>query len=299
MRPGKVAVILNPTAGRNRAESLWNDVSPKIKSHVGEVTLYETTGKNSGVSLTQTAIREGAATILAAGGDGTIHEVVNGLYGTEVGLAVLPIGTGNDFARTIGIHNLDSALHALIEGTTTMVDVIQWSREGDSFYAINVAGCGFDAEVAYRINSGFRWISGTGAYMEAIVQVLCTYTAKRVTLIHDHGELTVEAMLVAVANAQCYGGGMKIAPLANISDGLLDIVVVQSVSKLEFLRTFPKVFAGGHLNHPRVLNFRTRSIKIEGSPDVLILADGEHIGNCPVTFSIAPKKIKCCVPKNV
>lgn len=243
--------------------------------------------------MARRAAEGGADVVAAAGGDGTVGEVVNGLIGSPAALAVLPMGTGNDFARSLGIGNdLNIAAEALAYGNRRRVDV---GKCNDGYF-INVAGCGFDAEVAWAVNHGFRRLRGTAAYLAGVLKTLASFRPFELSLQVDGTEYRTKAMLVAVANAQMYGGGMKVAPNADFADGLFDVVVVRDMSKLAFLRAFPNVFKGTHITHPRVAVYRGRSVRIAADRPVQVLADGEEVGQTPATFDLVERAIDVMVP---
>ena len=309
----QIAIIMNPTSSRGKAKARKMHLCDLMDLAISEAStkgqkieyrIFETTAPGSsirtgesfagsGAFLAKKAIAEGATTIVAAGGDGTVGEVANALVGTNIPLGVLPMGTGNDFARTLGIGlDLNLAVRTIVFGKTTNIDL----GKGPGGYFINVAGCGFDAEVAYQINHKFRRLRGTSAYIVAVVSTLMKLQPYPITLTID-GVLQHETvMLCAVANAKTYGGGMRIAPNADISDGLFDIVLVGKVTKLEFLRTFPKVFKGTHLDHPQVKVLRGQTVRIESDRKMPVLADGEEIGFAPVEFSLVKGGLSVLVP---
>ena len=306
-----IVVIANPVSSRGgglkKRELLIRSLDTATAGLEGQVTyqIIETktpgqavqTGslvQGSAGDLAHRAAAEGTDIVAAAGGDGTVGEVANGLVGTNAILGVLPMGTGNDFARTLGIGtDLQLAANALVRGYSCEVDLGKISNGG---YFINVAGCGFDAEVATRVNQGFRWVHGTMAYVVAVLQTLIRFRPTRISLVMDGASREEIVMLCAIANAKTYGGGMRVAPDADISDGLFDIVLVGNVSRFEFLRAFPSVFKGTHISHPKVQVFRASKVSISSLATMAALADGEEIGNTPVEFQIIPRAIKVICP---
>jgi len=267
--------IRNPVSGRGCLSKAWPSIESKIRSVIGDGAVWETSGPGEAKTLAARAVESGAELVLAAGGDGTITQVANGLIGSESKLAVIPAGTGNDLCRTLGISSLESAFAALAGGRSIQMDVGHWTTDRDSGYFLNVAGMGFDAAVAERINSGFRLLRGTTAYVAATATTLKSYQAMPVRISIDGVESSERIMLAAVANAQYYGGGMKIAPTASVTDGVLDIVTVKQIGKLAFLTAFPKVFKGSHLQHPAVSHCQGKSIRLEPETDASFLIDGE------------------------
>ncbi len=285
--------VVNPTSGRGRGVRLWDRYGPK--GH--DTSVLFTQGPGDARRLAAEAAKGGAELVVACGGDGTIGEVAAGLLGSDATLAALPFGTGNDFCRTLGFGvDMEAALAVLSTGRRTTLDAIGWKTETCDGLAINVCGCGFDAMVADRINRGFRMLSGTAAYVGGVLDTLRTFKPMTLKLTIDDEKIEVGAMLCAIANAQSYGGGMKIAPNAAIDDGWLDVIVVQEVGRLEFLKAFRSVFAGTHLNHPRVMSWRARRIVVESQAPVPTLADGELIGQTPVKFEVKPAALTILRP---
>ena len=231
--------------------------------------------------------------VVAAGGDGTICEVVNGLVNSGTVLGILPLGTGNDFARAVGLSgDLDLAARTLACGDPRPVDL---GRIGDRHF-INIAGCGFDAVVAKRVNRGFRWLRGTGAYVAAVLQSLATFRPAEMRITVDGEPMNVRAMLCCVANTQTYGGGMRVAPFARFDDGLLDVCILREAGILEFLRAFPTVFAGAHVNHPKFWTQQARRVTIESDRPLPILVDGDVTHETPAAFEVAPAAVRVMMP---
>jgi len=189
-------------------------------------------------------------------------------------------------------NNLEFAVQTILCGTPQSVDLGQVKGR----WFINVAGCGFDAVVAERINQGFRYLHGTPAYIAAVLQSLHTFRAATLRLTLDGLTHELRAMLCAVANAQGYGGGMKVAPDAQIDDGMFDLCIIREAGALEFLRAFPSVFRGTHVTHPKVTMFCARHVVIESEPPLPLLVDGEIMGTTPAEFTIQPKAIEVLVP---
>ncbi|AIE87519.1 diacylglycerol/lipid kinase family protein [Fimbriimonas ginsengisoli] len=284
-----ISVILNPAAGRGQAAKL-------VRELVGRLgPILETSGPGDAERLARRAADDGGI-VVAAGGDGTVGEVAAGIYGSDATLAILPVGTGNDFARTLGVASLPVALAAIDQRTAKPIDLIRWRCGDAGGLAINIAGCGFDALVAERINKGFRYLRGTSAYIAAVLTTLRSYRPAALTVIVDGETIETTVMLCAVANAKSYGGGMLVAPNAEVDDGELDLVVVEGIGKVEFLRAFPSVFKGAHLTHPRVRSIRGRSISIHAEPPLPVLSDGELVGVTPAEFEVIHNALKVVVP---
>lgn len=303
-----IAVIANPLSSRGGGRR-HRDRLVRLLDEAGlDYEIFDTTAPGIAIrtghlaagsagQLARSAAARGFDIVAAAGGDGTIGEVVNGLAGTQAILAVLPMGTGNDFSRTIGFGtDLVSAVDSLRSPQTIEIDLP--AIDGRGFF-VNVAGTGFDAVVAERINRGYRYLRGTTAYVVAVLQTLGSFKPAAISIEIDGVTHDQRAMLCAVANAQSYGGGMKIAPLADLSDGLLDVVVVGEVGRAEFLRAFPSVFKGSHLSHPKVSHHRGARIRLSCERPLPFLADGEEVDFLPASVSVGEQRIRVVKPTRV
>lgn len=293
---GHVVVVLNPAAGRGLGRRWQPVLAQGLHRALGRechIEFRHTELDRDAETVAREALHDGADLIVAAGGDGTLHGVVNALAWSGVPVAQIPLGTGNDFARAVGIPmNPMEALEVLRTGSAVPVDL---GLKGERYF-INAAGCGFDAAVAERIQRGFRRLRGTSAYVAAVIATLLRYRATDMTVTVDGTTVAQRAMLCAVANGRSYGGGMRIAPEARWDDGLLDICVVAACTPLEFLRAFPMVFRGEHLRHPKVTLLRGSSVTVASEPAASVLMDGELCGATPVSFGIAPGALQFVVP---
>ncbi|HEY0868354.1 MAG TPA: diacylglycerol kinase family protein [Fimbriimonas sp.] len=294
-----MTVIRNPTSGRGSGQRSWPRIEALLEPHRREWEIEEaTTTPGATTALAENAVKHGSDVVVACGGDGTLMQVASALVGTGVTFGMVPLGTGNDFCRTLGLGtDVDLAVSTLFEGEEQSVDVGRWDCEGRTGIFLNIAGSGFDAAVAERINAGYRFLRGTPAYLAAVFETLITFRGTRFRVCIDEETCDTDAMLCAVANAQSYGGGMRVAPDAEIDDGLFDVVVVERVGRVEFMRTLPKVFHGAHKTHPKVRIFRGCKVSIESDRPLLVLADGEKIGSTPVSFAMEPRALKILRPK--
>lgn len=294
--PRSVAVIVNPAAGRGRAarriaalrESLDRECSAAGAS--GRMLLTE--GPRHAERLARQAVAEGADLVVAAGGDGTVGEVLNGLAGTSARLGLVPLGTGNDLSRHLRVpSDIAGAVRLLFRGEPRRIDlgVVAGRRFA------NAAGCGFDATVAERVNRGL-FLRGTPAYLCAVLQTLATYRATHLRLLVDDACVETPALLCAIANSSSYGGGMRVAPDASVCDGLLDVCIVRDVGRIEFLRNFPRVFRGTHVTHPGVTMLLGARVSVRSDPPAPVLVDGEVIGATPVEVSVEPSALTVMAP---
>jgi diacylglycerol kinase (ATP) len=280
-------VVVNPKAGLGAAAKLATQVVGFLKSN--EIN-YRMISPNSAVE-TRTQVREalraGEATkLLSVGGDGLFHLLLQLAIEFKVPLALAPGGTGNDFYRTLGWfdYELSDYLEHLISNEPSFVDV--GVVDGEYFGA--VLSSGFDAVVNERAN-GMKWPAGPAKYNVAIAMELPKFQAIEFKIFADEKVLEVEAMLIAIGNGNSYGGGMRVCPDADLHDGLLDIMILHPVSKFEFIKVFPTVYKGTHIEHPQVEIIRAKAIRIESR--AVAYADGERIGQLPVQVESLPKTL--------
>jgi diacylglycerol kinase (ATP) len=211
---------------------------------------------------------------------------------------VLPAGTGNDFATAIGARTFRGSVRLLADPKTASIDVVRARTVGSERCFVNIAGAGFDSEVNETANAMHLNLGGTGTYVAALVKTLSRFTPAHYDLIVDDERLTLDAMLVVVGSGLSYGGGMKVLPDASLDDGVLDVCIVEALSKGAFLRAFPKVFMGTHTEHPKVRMMRATSVTIEANRDMQVYADGEHVGALPASFDVMPGALQVVVGPN-
>ncbi len=294
-------LIVNPTAGRGQAGKSVRRIAAKLREYDGllnPVWRY-TKARGDAEHMARDAANKGASLVVAVGGDGTLHETMNGLMGTDAVLGLIPFGTGNDFARALGVYNnLDRACAAVAQGETKWVDVgvIDGRGTGGPRRFLVLSGTGYDARTAQTVNNGIRFLSGAPAYIWGAILTLRTFVPFHLTLVTDGMERRTNAMFVSVANTPTTGGGMKIAPQAAIDDGLLDICLVGSLSQAALLRQMPNVFAGTHIHHPAVTMLRASQITLDADPPQPLLIDGEVLGTTPATVTVLPRALPMRVP---
>jgi len=292
-------IIVNPAAGRGRARRAWEaTIRPMLREGGLSFTEVYEDRPRAAVPLAEQATREGYEIVAAVGGDGTVHEVLNGILGPSVperpALAVIPGGTGNDFARGVGVpKDMISAARLLLDGgRRRRVDV---GRVNDRYYG-TISGVGFDAEVAAEVNRWPKWVAGTVVYTAGILKKLITYRCAPARITID-GETTEFPMfLLAAANTSWYAGGMYMAPHARPDDGYLEVILARDLTKLETLGVLPKVFSGDHLKHPKVSHREAREIRVESDVPLAIHADGETVGRVPAVFRVHPQALEVVVP---
>ena len=224
--------------------------------------------------------------VIVVGGDGMVHLAVQELALSKTPLALVPAGTGNDFARTLGL-NLEKPLENLKVALLRSPEAVDLGVVNDRFFA-EILSTGFDSIVNERANS-FKRIKGRMKYNIAILLVLSTFKPKTYRFRIDGITFESKAMLIAVSNGQSYGGGMRITPDASIDDAQFDVMILGPVSRFEFLRVFPKVFTGKHVSHPAVKILKGKEVEIDS--DAIAYADGERIGDLPIRARVAPQSL--------
>jgi diacylglycerol kinase (ATP) len=292
-----IAVVANPESGRGKGARLIPHVDELLESMGLDYRLHISETPDDPERLSRDAAEDGAAIVAALGGDGHVGACANGVVGTGASLAVVPAGTGNDFARYLGLNRKDplSAVRLLAFPVTRAIDLAYVETVERGRHYVNVAGAGFDSEVNAHANR-VRMLSGTPKYIFSTFVTLARFTPGRFGVRVDGEDHTLSAMMIAVANATSYGGGMLVCPDARIDDGLLDVCVIGEISRWEFVRTFPKVFKGRHVDHPAVRMLRGEKVEISADRPFLVYADGEFVGSTPATFTLSPQSIRVVVP---
>ena len=255
--------------------------------------------------LTQQAAGSGASLLVVVGGDGTVNEAVNGLAAAGAGspeLALVPCGTGDDFARTFEIpRRLEQALEVAAHGKTRPVDVGRARFRGHDGsdaerYFANFAGAGISGAIARRGAVTSRRLGARAAYFWATVVVFARWKSVLMTIEADGDRREGLMYEVIVANGAYAAGGMRIAPDAAPDDALFDVVIIGDVTKPDFLTTFPKIYRGTHVGHPKVEVLRAREVSVQAAEQLPVVLDGEQPGTTPVQFEIVPRALKLRAP---
>jgi YegS/Rv2252/BmrU family lipid kinase len=253
-------------------------------------------------------LREGFECVIASGGDGTVNEVVNGFFdggvpvNPEAALAVLPLGTGGDFRRSLGIRTLEEALAAIRAGNTRTVDLgrIRYcDRAGASHtrYFANVVSFGMGGEVAARAKNPLGAFGGKTAFLYATVEVFLRYRAKTVTLALDGVPAGSHTILnVAIGNGRFHGGGMHVCPRALLDDGLLEVTVIDALSMVELVRDIRVLYSDNLYVHPKTHHYRARRIEATSEQRVSLEVDGEPLGVLPIEVEVVPAAIRVIAP---
>ncbi len=281
-------IILNPIAGNGKAQKLFDAIEPYLPKDTVEVMRTERPGHATELAR-EVADREDM-TVVSLGGDGTHHEVINGLMPAGKAIfAVLPAGTGNDFVRMLNYPKApQDMLHVALFGAERPIDIGKVNDE----YFLTVSGVGFDAEVAGWVNQHDKSGNGTWIFIKGVLRHMIRYNAETMTVKVDGAFRSERTFMLAAGNSAYYAGGMKICPDAVADDGLFHVVWVQDLPRMNILPLLARVFRGTHVQHPAVRSFQAEQLTVEGPSNLLVHADGEIVGHLPVTLSIIPKAIR-------
>lgn len=281
---------------------LHPDVSPSVverfKTHDAEVRIQENLQETTNCSA-----------ILVFGGDGTVHRYLPELHKLNRPVLVVPSGSGNDFAKAMGLRNGEIALEAWKQfcagrGNVREIDLgaiqpcnqMPGEAAKQEVFFCCVAGIGMDAEANARANRLPAWLKGRGGYLLAGLRSLIAFTAREMSATSEKREIHCKAFFIAIGNTHRYGGGMKITPCATPDDGLLDVCFVGKMNKLKLLCWVPTIFFGGHLRLRQVEYYQTSHVRIEAERPLDVYADGEYICRPPVNIRLIPKALRLIVP---
>jgi diacylglycerol kinase (ATP) len=289
-----VGLIVNPTAGRGRGAQVRSQVMELFAA--AGVSILDCSAESASAAIKMAKDAAGALKIQAlvvVGGDGMAHLGVNVCVESQIPLGIIAVGTGNDSARELGFPILDPAAGVafILEhlDSKRRVDAIRLETSTGMHWVIGSASAGFDALVNRRANQ-LKWPKGQRRYEVAMLLELAKFKPLRYEVEIDGQRSAFSAMLCAIANGPAFGGGMRIAPEASMADGKLDLFVVHSISRLELIKIFPKVYSGGHVTHPAVEFFRGEHIRITPSSrdgKVPAFADGESVGEGSLDARVA------------
>ena len=297
-------LIVNPVAGAKRTAKKWPQIMRLLKS-IGlhfEHDLTEAPGHAT--ELAKSAAEKGYKLVVSVGGDGTINEIVNGLYAagniTDVMLGIISTGTGGDYIRTIGIPRAyQEACQCFINPGKLTVDVgvveyVSDCRAVKRLF-VNFAGLGFDAEIVKATTQKFKTLNSTASYLMGLLTTLLFYKNKKVSLIVDGEAVEGKVCTVLMSNGKYGGGGMLAAPDADLTDGLLDVLIIGDLSKPDLLWSLPRVYKGTHLTHPKVTMKKAREIEIMSTAPLSLQADGELLGELPARFYVLPAALNIAI----
>lgn len=289
----RCALLVNPASGRGKHTHLVQAVRDRLAADGAEVQVLQGADGAEAADLARSAVDDGYDVLAVMGGDGMVHQALGPLTYSTTRLGVIATGTGNDVARYLGLPRgrpLDAA-DVITRGHTRVIDM---ARAGPTPY-VTVLASGFDSLVNERANR-LGWPKGQMRYNIATLAELRVFKPLPYTLELDGVRHQLNAMLVAVGNGPSYGGGLRICEGAELDDGLLDVVIIKPISKVELLKVYPQLFKGTHVNHPCYEHHRVRSVNI-AAPGIVAYADGERVGALPLSVKALPSALTVCVPE--
>lgn len=301
----KPLVVVNPKSGGGATGRTWSAMKGTIERALGPIETVMTERGGHGTELAREGAKAGHELVVAVGGDGTFHEVVNGLMqagkeGVQVGL--VGQGTGGDFRKTLGIeHRLDRYLDAIASGKERALDVGRFTGGGkEAHYFVNILSAGMGGLVDRYVADASRVLGGTAAYFGASVKALLNAKLGtlrvKVTNAGKTEEHTVRSFMVAICNGQYFGSGMHVAPMAKIDDGAFELVALGATSKLGFALTSRGIYSGSHIGQAGTVHLRGERIEIDLANDdarshYLLDVDGEPMGGLPLVVEVVPKAL--------
>ena len=289
----KFYFIVNPVAGSGRARE-WFEQAAKVLTHRGVDFTYDyTEGKDHAAALAKAAIERGEQAVVSVGGDGTAREIAGSLIHTGIPMGIFPFGTGNDFGSALGL-KVDpvGALEDLLKACSVSIDA---AAANDTIF-INAAGTGFDVDVIRNTEKYKRRFNGMLPYMLGIMKSLIHLKWDHFTITADGETFEEDSILIDACNGTRLAGGIKVAPVAELNDGLLDVCIVRKLGRLGVLRVLPSVVAGKHLNSPHVRYFKAKELRLESTRENTLNLDGELGSSTPVTFKILPGALTLLLP---
>lgn len=285
----RVLLLVNPEAHGGRVRRLIPALKDFFLAYIPQFEWYMPTSAEDLQKTAQQAAATGYDRLFVAGGDGTAHAAINGLYGSSMALGIIPTGNGNDLSLSLGIpRDPIAAVHFLLQAPVGEMDVV---RAGNVVYA-GVAGVGFDAAVNRRANSWPGWLQGHLRYWLAGFLTKPAYAPQRYELVIDSEEHRGEALWISFANTPRYGGGLRVAPQARFDDGLLDVCLVEPMSFTQLLDLYPAIYRGEHLTSPLVRTFRAREVVVRAPGGAELYGDGERLGETPVRLRVEPRALR-------
>jgi|SRR5690606_30216241 len=296
MKMKRARIIYNPTSGREIFKRHLPEVLEKLEKAGYETSCHATTGAGDATNAARIAVEREYDLVVAAGGDGTINEVVNGLAEQEYRptLGVIPVGTTNDFARAIGVpRNIEGACDVIIEGNSVPIDI---GRVSDKYF-VNIAGGGRLTELTYEVPSKLKTMLGQLAYYLKGMEMLPSIRPTEVSIEYDGKLFEGEIMLFLVSLTNSVGGFEKLAPDSSLNDGLFDLLILKKANLADFIKVATLAIRGEHINDPHVIYTKANRVKVNPTEKMQINLDGEYGGLLPGEFVNLYKHINVLVSK--
>jgi diacylglycerol kinase (ATP) len=290
----KTLIILNPSAARGRAMEFKSPIESAFKKYGIDYQLHISKSSDDIINVTKDNLGKNFSNFIAVGGDGTIHYMANVLAGTDKKLGTIPTGSGNDIATCLGITpDVEKCCQIIKKGNTKKIDT---GLINDRYYYLCIAGSGFDSQVTYLANNTRLPLKSGIKYTYSVYKTLITFKSKKFFINYNYKNREIYGMMITASNMPMYGGGMKVTPDASPEDGLFDVCIIKKMSKMHFIKIFPKVYEGKHINDEKVEIFRTKTLSLDSEYPFSVFADGEYICKLPSTFKMIPKNLNFIVP---
>lgn len=290
----KFCMIVNPNAGKKQGISAAQKAAGRFTEQGIDFEIMVSKIPGDSVNLAAALDISDFDGILAVGGDGTLFEVINGLFKNKEELRIpigqIPVGTGNSFIRDLNISTQEDALNKILSGQFREVDLGEFSYSGGKYYFVNLLGTGFVSNVAYRARKYKKL--GSLSYIFGVLEEVAVLKAVKIELNIDGKIIKREAVFTEICNSRYTGGDMMMAPDAKIDDGLLDIIILNKVSRIKLLSLFPLIFKGNHVEDDSVEVFKGKNISLKADQPLALTPDGETFGETPIDITMHPKKIK-------
>lgn len=291
----RARLIYNPTSGREEIKRRLPDILQRLEQGGIETSCHATSCEGDATIAAKDAADRGFDMIIAAGGDGTLYEIINGLAEKEARppLGILPLGTTNDFARALGIpKHWEYAIDLITQQYTVPIDLGRANQR----YFINIAGGGSLTELTYEVPSKLKTMIGQLAYyMKGLEKMTRLRPTELKLQAKEIGEIHEEIMLFLICNSNSVGGFEKLAPEAQLDDGMFDVVVLKKCNLAEFIRIASLALRGEHFNDPHVVHFKTKELMVTTPDYVQLNLDGEYGGTLPCTFTVLPSHLRIFV----
>lgn len=298
--------VVNPASAHGRTKRNWLRLEAYLRQNDLDFAYKFTAKPMEAINITREALYNGYSRIVSVGGDGTLNEVLNGFYdeeyrkiNTESFLTHIPMGTGGDFARMFNISaDLSDVYNIMTNFQEYTIDIVKGTYTNfaglrESRFLINVADVGLGCQTVYTVNNRSKILGGFLSFLTSALISLLTYESQLVTVKIDGNEVyNGKLTMVVVSNGSYFGGGMKIAPKALLNDGLLDITIVNDLTKLGIIQNVPGIYQGKHVNHPAVSIFKGESVELSSPAELLVEFDGETPGMGSIILEVMPNELK-------
>ena len=308
-KSAKIAAVVNPHSAGGKTAREWPQVARQLENRLGPVTTRFTSEPGAGITIARGLLREGCDLVIAVGGDGTANEVANGFFDKdrlvrpEATLGILPLGTGGDFRRSLGIPtDVSGAIEILAAGVPAQIDVGKASFRANSGaqssrYFVNLISFGMGGHVAAQSRNFMGLLGGRAAFFWATVKTFLTYRGRQVNLMLDESSTHLPFFItnVAIGNGQFHGGGMRPCPAAVPNDGIFDVTVIEYAGALRLLSSISMLYSGEVYAHPKVRHFEAARITAEAGKATEIEIDGEPLGTLPLEVTILPRQLRVLV----